>query len=125
MYTETLTPLEEVLIKRFIEVIRELIDVESVYLFGSRARGEGSIESDIDIAVVVKDREMIKDVTRSVLDASIKIVEEMNISGELILSPIVIEDALLKGDIGVGKRIREEGILLWSKRSEKKRETAT
>ncbi len=125
MYTETLTPLEEVLIKRFIEGIRELKDVESVYLFGSRARGEGSIESDIDLAVVVKDRAMVKDVTRSVLDASIKIGEEMNTSGELILSPIVIEEALLKGELGIGKRIREEGILLWSERSGRKKETAT
>lgn len=125
MYTETLTPLEEVLIKRFIEVIRELKDVESVYLFGSRARGEGSIESDIDIAVVVKDREMVKDVTRGVVDISIKIEEELNISGELTLSPIVIEEALLRGGLGIGKRIREEGIFLWSKRLGKKRETAT
>ncbi|MDD5435893.1 MAG: nucleotidyltransferase domain-containing protein [Nitrospira sp.] len=112
------------MIKRFIEVIRGLKDIESVYLFGSRARGEGDIESDIDIAVVVNDREMVKDITRKVVDASIKIGEELRISGELMLSPIVIEEALLKGNIGVGKRIREEGIFLWSKRLEKKKETA-
>ncbi len=125
MHPETLTPLEEVLINRFIEVISSSKDVESVYLFGSRARGEGDIESDIDIAVVVKDREMIKDVTRRVVDASIKIGEELDISGELTLSPIVIEEALLKGDIGIGKRIRDEGVFLWSKRLRRKKEKAT
>ena len=124
MRTETLTPLEEVLINRFIEVISGLKDVESVYLFGSRARGEGDIESDIDIAVVVKDRKTIKDVTRRVVDASIKIGEELDISGELMLSPIVIEEALLKGDLGIGKRIREEGVFLWSRRLKRKKEKA-
>src|SRR3990172_10381866 len=116
MRTDTLTPLEEVLVSRFIEVISSSKDVESLYLFGSRARGEGSIESDIDIAVVVRDRDVIKDVTRLVVDTSIKIEEELDISGELMLSPIVIEEDLLKGHLGIGKRIREEGILLWSKR---------
>ena len=125
MHTETLTPLEEVLINRFIESISSSKDIDSVYLFGSRARGEGSIESDIDIAVVVKDRVVIKDVTRMVVDASIKIEEELDISGELILSPIVIEEDFLKGHLGIGKRIREEGILLWSKRLKRKKEKAT
>jgi len=125
MHAETLTPLEEVLINRFIEAISSSKDIDSVYLFGSRARGEGSIESDIDIAVVVKDRVVIKDVTRMVVDASIKIEEELDISGELILSPIVIEEDFLKGHLGIGKRIREEGILLWSKRLKRKKEKAT
>ncbi len=125
MYTETLTPLEEALINRLIEVISGSKDIESVYLFGSRARGEGNIESDIDIAVIVKDRKMIKDVTRRMVDASIKIGEELDISGEIILSPIVIEEALLKGDLGIGKRIREEGVFLWSKRLRRKKEETT
>jgi len=56
----TLTPGEEILINKFVHEITEKIDVESVYLFGSRARGEGDIESDIDIAVIVKDRKRIK-----------------------------------------------------------------
>ena len=125
MHAETLTPLEEVLINRFIESISSSKIIVSVYLFGSRARGEGSIESDIDVAVVVKDSVVIKDVTRMVVDASIKIEEELDISGELILSPIVIEEDLLKGHLGIGKRIREEGILLWSKRLKRKKEKAT
>jgi len=113
------------LINRLIEVISGSKDIESVYLFGSRARGEGNIESDIDIAVIVKDRKMIKDVTRRMVDASIKIGEELDISGEIILSPIVIEEALLKGDLGIGKRIREEGVFLWSKRLRRKKEETT
>ena len=125
MHAETLTPLEELLINRFIQEISSSMDVDSIYLFGSRARGEGDIESDIDIAVVVKDRKVIKDVTRRVVDASIKIGEEMDTGGELMLSPIVIEEPLLEGDLGIGKRIREEGVLLWSRSLQRKKKGAT
>src|SRR3989337_576435 len=117
----TLTPGEEILINKFVHEITEKIDVESVYLFGSRARGEGDIESDIDIAVIVKDRKRIKYFTKQVTDISIKIEEELDVIGELMLSPIIINDSLLKTDIGIGRRIREEGILLWSKRSNKRK----
>ncbi|HKZ56469.1 MAG TPA: nucleotidyltransferase domain-containing protein [Thermodesulfovibrionales bacterium] len=117
----TLTPGEEILINKFVHEITEKIDVESVYLFGSRARGEGDIESDIDIAVIVKDRKRIKYFTKQVTDISIKIEEELDVIGELMLSPIIINDSLLKTDIGIGRRIREEGILLWSKRSKKRK----
>lgn len=121
MIVSTLTPVEEKLIDRFIQETTDKIDVESIYLFGSRARGEGNIESDIDIAVIVKYRKGIKGFTKQVTDISIKIEEEMDVIGELMLSPIIINESLLKTDIGIGKRIREEGILLWSKRSKKKK----
>ena len=91
------------------------MDVDSIYLFGSRARGEGDIESDIDIAVVVKDRKVIKDVTRRVVDASIKIGEEMDISGELMLSPIVIEEPLLEGESRDWKKNQRRGGLVMVK----------
>src|SRR3989304_6839127 len=117
----TLTPGEEILINKFVHEITEKIDVESVYLFGSRARGEGDIESDIDIAVIVKDRKRIKYFTKQVTDISIKIEEELDVIGELMLSPIIINDSLLKTDIGIGGRIREEGILLWPKSSKKRK----
>lgn len=119
MRVDTLTPIEEMLIDRFIQTITGSKDIESIYLFGSRARGKGSIESDIDIAVIVKDKERIKRITSLVVDLSIKIEEEMDVSGELLLSPIVIDESLLKARLGIGKIIKEEGILLWSKRSKR------
>jgi len=69
----------------------------------------------------VKDRKRIKYFTKQVTDISIKIEEELDVIGELMLSPIIINDSLLKTDIGIGRRIREEGILLWSKRSKKRK----
>ena len=114
MLIDTLTPLEQKLIERFIREITGLGEIESIYLFGSRARGGGGLESDVDIAVVVKERSKIKDLTRRAIDLSLRIEEELNIQGELQLSPIVIEESLLSEKLGIGRRITEEGILLWS-----------
>ncbi len=37
---------------KFIDRIKELPFVEAVYLFGSRARGDGDDKSDIDLAIL-------------------------------------------------------------------------
>ena len=112
------------MLNRFVQVISSSKDVEAIYLFGSRARGEGNIESDIDIAVVVKNRQMIQNLRQRVIETSINIEEEQDICGELMLSPVVIEESLLEGNYGIGKRIRREGVLLWSKRLKREKEKA-
>ncbi len=117
MIVDTLTPIEQMMIDKFISLSTNAIDIESIYLFGSRAKGEGRIESDIDIAVIVKNKEVLKGITRKVIELSITVEEELHVSGELTLSPIVLKQSLLKTNIGIGKTIREEGILLWSKKS--------
>jgi predicted nucleotidyltransferase len=52
---EHLTPIEQQAILEFVHLLREQFNgrVHSVLLFGSRARGEGSPDSDLDVLVVV------------------------------------------------------------------------
>jgi predicted nucleotidyltransferase len=40
--------------KRFIELARERYDICGTLLFGSRARGDGGPDSDVDLAVVIR-----------------------------------------------------------------------
>ncbi len=117
MTTGALTAIEHKILDRFIFFINSIGGIESVYLFGSRARGEGHVESDIDIAVIVRDENIIKEMTGRVLESATMAEEETGVEGELMLSPIVLNEALLKAKIGIGRRIREEGILLWSRKS--------
>lgn len=119
---ETLTPIEQKMVERLISLVSRVEGIRYLYLFGSRARLEGHAESDIDIAVVVRDRNIVKRITGHIIDLSIKVAEELGVSGDLMLSPIVIEESLLKAKVGIGKRIREEGILLWSKKLIRKKE---
>ncbi|OGN87660.1 MAG: hypothetical protein A2158_00325 [Chloroflexi bacterium RBG_13_46_14] len=117
---ETLTKMEQMVIEKFISRITATMDIESIYLFGSRAEVEGHKESDIDVAIVVSN-EAIKEITQRVIESSIEVEEDLDVSGTLMLSPIVINEMLLKSNIGIGKNIREKGILLWSKKSRQKR----
>lgn len=118
---DALTKMEQMMIEKFISLITNTMDIEAIHLFGSRAKVEGHKESDIDIAIIVKNKEAIKEITQEVIESSIKVEEDLDVSGKLMLSPIVIDESLLKTNFGIGKSIREEGILLWSKKSGQKR----
>ncbi|MFZ6017339.1 MAG: nucleotidyltransferase family protein [Nitrospirota bacterium] len=119
---ETLTPIEQKMVERFISSVSDIEGVKYLYLFGSRARLEGHAESDIDIAVVVRGKNIVKKITGYIIDLSVRRAEELGISGDLMLSPMVIEESLLKARVGIGKRIKEEGILLWPTKLTMKKE---
>ncbi len=48
------------IVNSFIEIIRQDIKIDEVYLFGSYAKGTSNEYSDIDVAVVSKDFEGIR-----------------------------------------------------------------
>jgi predicted nucleotidyltransferase len=52
--SDSLSPEEQRVVERWIEVLREAIDLESVWLFGSRARGERREDSDVDLLVITR-----------------------------------------------------------------------
>jgi hypothetical protein len=87
--------------------------IERILVFGSRARGEGGEDSDLDVAVFVS-RAAHRSITREVSD----IAESTQEGWEDLphLRPIVIRD----GD-GTSRRllddIMQEGIELWAKTS--------
>lgn len=117
MEITSLTETEQIMINMFISLVLDRFDIESIYLFGSRARSSGHTESDIDIAIIVNDDLSVKKMTRNIIDLSILVEEEAGVAGELMLSPIVLTKLHLSSSIGLGKKIMEEGVLLWSKRS--------
>lgn len=125
MIVDILTATEQMMIDKFISLSTKAMDIESIYLFGSRAKAEGHIESDIDVAVIIKNKKTLKEITRRVIELSIKVGEELDVSGKLMLSPIVINESLLKTNIGIGKTIREEGVLLWLRKSAGRKRKAT
>jgi uncharacterized protein len=52
----TLTPEEMQLeLQRIVERIAEALEPEKIILFGSRARGDARIDSDVDLLVITKD----------------------------------------------------------------------
>jgi predicted nucleotidyltransferase len=54
MVSGSLSAEEQRVLERWIDVLRGEIDVESVWLFGSRARGERREGSDVDLLVITR-----------------------------------------------------------------------
>jgi len=63
-------------IQTFAESVREKLgsDIDSITLFGSRARGDDWQGSDYDVAVVVKQRD--QQVEERVLDAVVEVLDD-------------------------------------------------
>jgi predicted nucleotidyltransferase len=75
-------------------------------LFGSRARGEGREDSDLDVLVLVQklsrgDRRVVQDLTFDV-----------GLAHHLILSPLIADAAAWRTDLPLGRAIAGEGIPL-------------
>jgi predicted nucleotidyltransferase len=49
-----LSPDQKRVIEAWIERLRSTLDLQSVWLFGSRARGEGREDSDVDLLVLTR-----------------------------------------------------------------------
>jgi uncharacterized protein len=57
MLAASLTPAEEAALQELVGAAREILgpELEEIRLFGSRARGEGTPDSDLDVALIVTD----------------------------------------------------------------------
>ena len=47
-----MTPVDDTLLARMVQVIVDEVDPEQVILFGSRARGDADADSDVDLIVI-------------------------------------------------------------------------
>jgi len=104
---QKLTPLEVRVVREFLSFVTVLFGIDKIFLYGSRSEMESTEWSDIDIAIVVEDKEHIREVEKKVESWII------NSSPELLIHPTVIDKEALKNR-GIGERIKQ-GILLWQK----------
>ncbi|MFH1653693.1 MAG: nucleotidyltransferase domain-containing protein [Pseudomonadota bacterium] len=82
----------------------------TIVLFGSRSRGEGHEDSDVDILIILKKEDHIMKV--KIWDHAYKIFDETDI----MISPLVLSveqfEKLLKHERLIALTIRKEGIKL-------------
>lgn len=103
---------EEAVIQTFKERVFQAFpdEVLEVRLFGSRARGEGSESSDVDLAVLV--REESGELRRAIYD----IAADLYLESEINLSPLVLSkerhEWLKAIERGFALAIEREGIPL-------------
>jgi predicted nucleotidyltransferase len=109
-----LTPLERRAVDRYVRALGEGLGPRLVraILFGSRARGEGHEESDLDVAVVVRGPE--REVYRQVYDSAAEVNMEYDYGvrlAPLLLSEENLED-LRDRELAIARAILEEGVPL-------------
>lgn len=104
-YYNSLTPAEHELIEKFISNLTTNKHVIQIYLYGSREQGQSNELSDIDVAVIVDNKESIHSIEKAV-EKWINLQEFF-----LLFHPIVLDkNSLMRSPIGYSIR---QGKLLW------------
>jgi uncharacterized protein len=103
-----LSPLEIMAIGAFTRSVRGRFGarVERLSLFGSRARGEGRDDSDLDLFIAI--RGMTRDDRREVLDAA----ADVGVEYGLALSPLVVDPSTWREDLPIASSIARDGVPL-------------
>lgn len=100
-------------INEFKSRIERELDLEKVVLFGSRARGDNAIDSDIDIAVVLSNPPVSHTEKLLISKKLLKVTFDIELKTGLVINPIIISAAEFnKSDIEseLIKNIRHDGV---------------
>ncbi len=57
---------DDATLRRIVDTIAEALDPEQILLFGSRARGDATVQSDYDICVIMEPDEHRRDLVRQI-----------------------------------------------------------
>ncbi len=103
-----LSPLERSALDRFAAEARARLGTRLVCLtlFGSRARGEGRDDSDLDVLVLV--RGMTRADRRQLVDDA----ADVGLTHDLVLSPLVADADAWRDDLPIARSIAQDGVPL-------------
>ena len=108
MKTEFCTEMREKFIRDIIKIYGD--NLISIILYGSVARDNASEESDIDIAILIKNDDEVMH------DKMLDLVVDLNLEYNQLLAPALIridEFEKWRGVLPYYKNIEKEGIVLW------------
>ena len=103
-----LSPFEETTLAAFAEAVRARFGprLSGIELFGSRARGEGRDDSDLDVLVV------IQGLSRGERNQVIDDAADLTLDTGLVLSPFVVDADAFSPDLPLAKEIARDGVPL-------------
>ncbi len=106
--TRAIAEYRELLLKEFPNRISKLI------LFGSKARGDSGIDSDLDLLIVLtkNGRQATKEIVMLTHQPIAKFMVD--------ISPIVVEEKFFKSWSPLLEHINKDGIVLWTNKQAKK-----
>ena len=83
-----LDPGDRAAIEEAVGVLRDVLPVEEIVLFGSKARGDDDRESDIDILVLTE-----RPVSRGERHAAVDAVYPIQLAHEVVISLVIVDSA--------------------------------
>ena len=99
------------IIQKYVEKVCENYKIEAIILFGSYAKGTEQEDSDIDIAIIVKDK-----LDSATEDALSDVIVDLNLKYDKVFSIVDIQDEELKrwGNVlPFFKNVAKDGVVLW------------
>ncbi len=101
------------ILKRYLELVRPVLGerLKSVILYGSYARGDFEVGSDIDIMLMVDNEDL-----REYNDRLIKIEVDINLSNDVLIVPIAVSEGKLmryKDAVPFYRNVINEGKVLY------------
>lgn len=109
-FASPLSDSEETAIRRFMVDVRTMLgpDLKEACIFGSRARGEGNEQSDLDLALIVSAE------GRARRDALYDLAFDVGLAHGVQLAPLVLEEGrfreLMRRERRIALDIAREGI---------------
>jgi predicted nucleotidyltransferase len=105
------------------ELVKRASDeIEAIIWYGSTARGEGTLDSDIDVAVVLRNQENDR-LRRIALDIS----AELSLEHDCLLMPFLISNARYQEMKQIGRllvsNIEKDGVWIWQRPAWMKQES--
>ena len=93
-------------IKFLAEVVGRASHCEQVYLFGSEARGEAHLGSDVDLALIIPDGVSPREALRAAIRATAQRKQPIDLV-------VIAHSNWANGQSLLARQVRQEGILLY------------
>ena len=107
------SPYEKIILSRLMAVFSTVSDILQIVVFGSRSRGDSNESSDLDIMVLVKEKNSTALQTIQSLKA--KALTDVEDFSYVNLFP-VRESEFYSSRSAFQQRVQREGIIIWSRK---------
>jgi predicted nucleotidyltransferase len=107
------SPYENIILDRLTAVFSTMSDIMEIVVFGSRSRGDSNDNSDLDVRVLVKERDSIA--LRTIQNLKAKALNDMEDFFYVNVFP-VRQSEFHSSPNAFHQRVQKEGITIWSRK---------
>jgi len=107
------SPYEKIILDRLTAVFSAMSDIKQIIVFGSRSRGDSNDGSDLDILVLVKERDSMA--LRTIQSLKAKALNDIEDFSYVNVFP-VRESDFYSSPNAFHQRVQKEGITIWNRK---------